>query len=190
MIRPGPQTGVSRRARRAFTFIELMAVMVILAALGSVSSFLLAGAIDGYLEAATTAHVHADLSTAVDRLAREFHSIPPYPAVSGEVAYIGSADDSELIWYDSDDDEYSVELNGTDLELAVDDGAAADLLTDVTAFTLGYRDEDDGALATPMVGTPAVDEIRRITISITVTRKGMSQSLSAEVYIRSCMSGS
>lgn len=184
------ESGAGPRARRAFTFIELMAVVVILGVLSSVSSLLLVNAIDGYLEAATTAQVHSDLSIAMDRLAREFRRIPPYPTVPGAVPYIGFADVSTVTWYDEDADAYNVALNGTDLELAADGGAAADLLTDVTAFTLAYADEDDDPLATPMLNSPAVDPIRRITIDITVTRKGMSQSLSAKVYVRSCMSGS
>lgn len=180
---------IRRRTRRAFTFVELMAVIVILGTLGATSSILLASAIDSYVEAATRAQMHAELSVAVDRVAREFRRIALAPSVPGIAPDVSNCTASGMMWNDLDSDAYELLLSGSNLLLSSDGGASAHLLTDVTAMTLTYADEDDANLPPPMVASPATDPIRRIGISITVTRKGISETLSTKVYIRSCMSG-
>jgi hypothetical protein len=167
----------------------MMAVVAILGVLGSTTALMLANAVEAYRVSATRAQAHSDLSTAIDRVVREISRIPPYPTVPGAVPWIGTAGTQQLTWYDAAGDAYSLSLSGTALVLAADGGAASDLLTDVSAFTMSYFDEDDAALGTPMSGSPAVDEIRRVMVSLGITRSGLTESLAAKVYIRSCMSG-
>ncbi|MCI0631635.1 MAG: type II secretion system GspH family protein, partial [Phycisphaerales bacterium] len=57
-----------RPARRlGFTLVEVLATIAIIGAIGSVASLTLLSALDGYVDAATQAQLHSELSIAVDR---------------------------------------------------------------------------------------------------------------------------
>ena len=70
MRRPGQND-----VRSAFTLIESMATVSVLAILGSITSFLVLDAVDGYTDASNSAQLHAELSIALDRAARELRMI-------------------------------------------------------------------------------------------------------------------
>ena len=91
-------------------------------------------------------------------------------------------------WSDSDADSYTLSLSGADLLLAVDGGAAAVLLADVTAFSVQTYDEDDAALADSLSGV-ACDPIRRVALDVTLQRHSVSETLRTKLFIRSTMSG-
>ena len=74
------------------------------------------------------------------------------------------------------------------LELQVDGGVSAALLRDVSAFEIQTFDESDTALAASLAGVQC-NPIRRIRITLTVTRFGVSVTLRTKVFIRSTMSG-
>ncbi|MCP3905414.1 MAG: prepilin-type N-terminal cleavage/methylation domain-containing protein, partial [Planctomycetes bacterium] len=64
------------RVRRAFTLVEAMVTMVVLAAIGSVASGLVLDSVDDYLTARTRGQLHAELSIAMDRIMRDLRKIP------------------------------------------------------------------------------------------------------------------
>jgi hypothetical protein len=167
-----------------------MATIAVLATLGSIASFLVLDAVDGYTEAATSAQLHAELSIAMDRTMREIRKIEPDTLAGGVAPNITStnAADDSIQWEDEAADAYSLYKSGSDLMLEVDGGGAALLLSNVTAFTVQTYDEDDGALANPLTGA-ACDDIRRVALTVAVQRNGIAESLRAKVFIRSMMSG-
>ena len=176
--------------RKGFTLIEALAVIVVLGVLGSIAASLVGEYGRQYSETATLADIHAELSTTLDRLVREFRAIP-FDSDAGQVAAdirLGSA--AQLRWGDAN----HVRLNSSNLEYSSDLTNYAVLLGDVSAFTLQYYDESD----TPLLSDPsdtltegAADtmSVRRISISLTVTRNGVSDTLSAKVFLRSTMAG-
>ena len=178
------------RRRRAFTLIESMATVAVLATLGSIASFLILNAVDGYSGAANSAQLHAELSIAMDRAIREMRKIEPDSGASGVAPNIASinAADNNIQWTDADSDAYSLYKSGSNLMLEVDGAGPAVLLSDVTAFTVLTYDQDDNPLAAPMSGA-ACDDIRRVALNVTVQRNGVSESLRTRVFIRSMMSG-
>ncbi|MHC4101610.1 MAG: prepilin-type N-terminal cleavage/methylation domain-containing protein [Planctomycetota bacterium] len=177
--------------RRAFTLIESMATISVLAVLGSIASFLILDSVDGYTEAATSAQLHAELSIAMDRAMREIRKIeldagattPPGPNITD----INAAGDN-IQWTNTAVEAHSLYKSGSDLMLEVEGGGAAVLLSDVTAFAVQTYDEDDGPLANPLTGA-ACDDIRRVQLNVTIQRNGASESLRTKVFIRSTMSG-
>jgi prepilin-type N-terminal cleavage/methylation domain-containing protein len=181
---------LSRRCRRAFTLIESMATVAVLATLGSIASFLILDAVDGYSVADTSAQLHAELSIAMDRALREIRKIEPDDGagvVAPNITDINAAGNN-IQWTDSDSDAYSLYQSGSDLMLEVDGGGAALLLSDVTAFSVQTYDEDDGVLANPLTGA-ACDDIRRVVLDLTVQRNAVTESLRTKIFIRSMMSG-
>ncbi|MHC4429357.1 MAG: pilus assembly FimT family protein [Planctomycetota bacterium] len=178
------------RRRRAFTLIESMATIAVLATLGSIASFLILDAVDGYSEAATSAQLHAELSIAMDRALREVRKIEPDTGAAGVAPNITNvnAANNNIQWTDSGSDAYSLYQSGSSLMLEIDGGGPAVLMSDVTAFTVLTYDEDNGALATPLSGA-ACDDIRRVALNVTVNRNGVTESLRTRIFIRSMMSG-
>jgi prepilin-type N-terminal cleavage/methylation domain-containing protein len=181
---------VQPRRRRAFTLIESMATVAVLATLGSIASFLVLDAVDGYSETATSALLHAELSIALDRATRELRKIEPDAGAAGVAPNVTNvnAADNDIQWTDSDSDAYSLYQSGSSLMLEVDGGGPAVLLDDLAAFTVLTYDEDNGPLAAPLTGA-ACDDIRRIALNVTVQRNGVTESLRTRVFIRSMMSG-
>ena len=172
------------RRRFGFTLIEVVATIVILAAIGTVASNILLTASDGYLDAAGTAQLHNELSIATDRLAREFRQIDLDNDADDIAPDIDEVTASSMTWHTDS----SVALNGTTLQFVEAGGAAATLLTDVTAFSITTHDEDNDPLAATLSGDQC-DAIRRIEITVTQTRFGVSETLRARVFLRSTMSG-
>ncbi len=179
-----------RYSRRAFTLIESMATIVVLATMGSVASFLILDAVDGYTSAGNSAQLHAELSIAMDRAVRELRSIPvDAGAPAAGSPDITSVTTSAIDWEDTGGDAYqlSYDSGAKQLTLAIDGGGPAILLSDVTACTISTYDEDNTPLAASLSGD-ACDPIRRVQIVVTLQRGGVSESLRVRTYIRSTMS--
>ena len=180
------------RRRGGFTLIEAMATITVLSILGSMASFLIVDAVDGYVEAATSSQLHAELAIALDRLTREIRKIdndetagPTDPDIDS-VTQAGTED--AMTWTDSDGDAYSLSKTGSNLMLAVDGEAAAVLLSDVTAFAISVYNRDNDAVVGDISGTDC-DPIRRVLLDVTLSRQNVTESLRSKVFIRSTMSG-
>lgn len=170
------------RSRRCngFTLVEMIATITVLSVIGTVASGIILHAADGYLDASTTAQLHSELSVAMDRAVRELRKIP----LASGVPAIDAVTATSITW----STDYSLALSGNDLNLTLDGGAAAVLLSDVTALTIQTYDEDNAALAASLAGA-ACDPIRRIELNLTVERYGVSDSLRTRIFVRSTMSG-
>ncbi len=181
------------RRRGGFTLIEALATITVLSILGSMASFLIVDAVDGYVGAVTSAQLHAELAIALDRLTREIRKIdndetagPTDPDIDS-VTQVGLED--AMTWTDSLDRTYSLSKSGSDLMLKVEsEAAAAVLLSDVTAFAISVYDQDDGVIAGD-ISNGACDPIRRVLLDVTLSRQNVTESLRSKVFIRSTMSG-
>ncbi|MHC4948052.1 MAG: PulJ/GspJ family protein [Planctomycetota bacterium] len=169
--------------RRGFTLIELIATIVVLSALGTVASSILLNATDGYLAATTGAQLHTEASIALDRIARELRKIDLDPSATGVAPDIDSVDTTLIVW----STDHSLKLGGTDL-LLEESGVTAVLLTDVSAFTVAVFDESNTALPLPR-SAAGCDPIRRVLVTITLTRSGVTATLRGKVFLRSTMTG-
>ena len=168
-----------------------MATVVVLGVLGSAASFLVLDAVDGYVDAATRAQLHAELSIALDHAVREIRKIELDSTAVGEVApNIFSIEPTKLVWKDSVPADYELSLSGTDLQLKVPPAGLATLMTNVTDLTIkGYDDGVDPDTEVGPCPPPVCGTIRRIAVEVTAERGGISESLRFKVFIRSTMSG-
>lgn len=170
-----------RPVRRAFTLVELIATMAILAALGSVISVIVSTSVNGYTRASTNAQLHSELSIALDRIDQMLRFIPPSAAGDPDISSVTA---TSITWSTN----WALTLSGTQLLLSEAGGPSSILLKDVSAFSVTAYDQSNTALAASLSGG-ACDSIRRIRVSITLTRSGVSETLRTKVFIRSMMSG-
>ncbi|MHC5029028.1 MAG: type II secretion system protein [Planctomycetota bacterium] len=186
-------SGISRNRRRppgrgGFTLVEAVACMAILAVLAVISSNLIMASVETLLDSSVRCQLHNELSIALDRLVRETRNIERDASASGKAPDIDNVTAASLVWTDSDDHAYSVSLSGSDLMLVADGGTAAILLSDVDSLAIETYDRGNAALAATLSGE-SCDAIRRVRITVTMTRQGVTESLSAYTFIRSMLSG-
>ncbi|MCH7545815.1 MAG: type II secretion system protein [Planctomycetes bacterium] len=175
-------------SRRGFTLIEAIATIVLLSILGTFGSLVILNSTEGYIDASTVSQLHAELSISLDRIVRELRKIELDSGAAGVAPDIDSVTTTSIAWRDSDGDAYSLSLSGANLLLAVNGGASNILLSDVTGFSLDTYDESNAQLSSSLSGV-ACDPIRRVEISITLTRQSVSETLGTKLLIRSTMSG-
>ncbi len=174
--------------RRGFTLIESMAAVAVLAILASIASHLLVENVGRCLDASSAAQLHAEVSVALDRITRELRRIDLDAGAGGVAPDIESVETDSIAWEDTDGDDYELAENAGTLTLQVNGGATALLLSDVTACTITAFDEDNTQLGASLSGA-GCDPIRRLLVSVTVQRNGVSETLRTRVFIRSTMEG-
>ncbi len=175
------------RTARAFTLVESIAAMVVVGFVATIGAQLTLRASRDYVEAARGAELHATLSNAIDRLDRDLREIRLDPDAADIGPDIDSLTASSITW-DTAGGTCSVSLSGTQLRLAEDGDSAVALLDDVSAFTVAAYNDAGSALTLPLSGN-ACDAIRRIQITITVTRDGRSDTLRTRVFLRATLAG-
>lgn len=174
----------ARNMRRGFTLVEAIATIVILAIIGSIASVIILTAVDGYVDAATTAQLHIEASTAMDRIVRELRRVGLDGGAVGVAPDINDVTPTSITWGANGE----LSLTGNKLQLTTSGPPLGDLLEDVSAFTIQTYDEDNATLAATLTGA-ACDPIRRIELGLTLQRSGVSTSLRTRLFVRSTMSG-
>lgn len=168
-----------------FTLVETMAAITVLAVLGSIASFLLVPAVSGLNHAATEAQIHTELSMAMDRIERELRSVPldadALPEIAPDVASMTSA---TMNW----SEEWSLSLVNSEVWLDSGDGTPRRLLSDVHDFVLEAFDESDSAVTLPCSGAEC-HGVRRVRVTATVERSGITHMLRTKIFLRSTVQG-
>lgn len=173
-----------RRSQAGFTLVEAISTIVVLAALGVGLYGVMINVTNGYTSASVTAQLHSELSIAMDRITRELHNIPVDSGAGMLASDIDMVTFTSIDWSGNN----NLSLSGTDLELTINGGTAAVLLSNVTALTIQTYEESNIPLAGTMIGI-GCDFIRRVSISITLTRHGVSETLRTKVFLRCTVSG-
>jgi hypothetical protein len=172
------------RARRAFTLVETICAIVVVATVGSVSSGIIYSAIQSYRDASTKAQLSDDCSAAMDRLTKALWSIPRDTSAAVVAPLISNVTASSISWNTN----WTLTLSGTQLLLTEAGGTPTSILDNVASFNVACYDQNNTALGANLSGA-ATQSIRRIQIQISVTRQGQTETLRTRVFIRSLMSG-
>ena len=170
--------------RRGFTIIEAIATMTVLAAIGSVTSVIIHTTMDSYTAGSVSAQLHSELSITMDRIMRALRKIPRDSGASGTAPNIDSVSATSITW----DTDYTLGLSGTNVIYTEDGGTPTVLQSNVTAFGIQAYNESNTAMAATLSGTNC-DPIRRLLITITVQRNGVTESLRAKLFVRETMVG-
>jgi prepilin-type N-terminal cleavage/methylation domain-containing protein len=170
--------------RRGFTLVEAVAAMSIIAALGSVGSAFIYSGISSARNAYASLQLHEEASSALERIVRELRRIP-LDGSAGTIAPTISAVTATSISYGTNS---SLTLNGGSI-VYVDSGTpAATLLSGVTSFDIQCSDESNTPMNASLSGS-ACYPIRRIQVTITCARDGISETVRTRVFIRGAMKG-
>ena len=168
--------------RQAFTLVEMLAAVVILGTLGTITASIMMRTASVNADTLLAQQVHSDLEAALERVDRLLREIPAKP--SATTPYITSLAPTALVLGDGT----TLALSGTDLQLTEPGQSAVTLLSDVSALSIAATNDVNTALAASLAGS-ACDEVRRISASITVTRGGVSDTLRTKVFVRCALSG-
>lgn len=176
-----------QRLRRGFTLVESIAVITVLAVIGSLLSTLLLVSSTAYHDVSIGGQLHMEAGAALDRIVREFRQIGAVDnGQGGLMPDISAATTHDVHW--SSDSSLSTNAGGQ-LILRLG-GVDSVLATDVTSLDLDYLDEAAASLLTGhQVSSENLMSIRRISISITLTRSGVSDTLHTRLFLRSVMEG-
>jgi prepilin-type N-terminal cleavage/methylation domain-containing protein len=174
------------RSRPGFTLIEAIATISILATLSVISSRLILESSARYSDTTVRAELNTRASGAMQRIVHELRSMqknsttivpsidPAFSATS--VTFNNTSGVATTISYDPAGGSIFITIGGT----------TSTLLSNCSAFVLAYADKDNAAVSPG----GSRDNIRRVSITITTTQAGVSETIRTRVYIRAMMSGS
>jgi prepilin-type N-terminal cleavage/methylation domain-containing protein len=166
-----------------FTLVEAIVAMVVVATLGTIASGLIFSGVASYEGAYTRAALHEGASAALERICAELRACPRDAGAGEPAPLISSVSPTSIDWSTS-----SLSLSGSTLLLSHSGGPAAPLLQNVAGLTIQCFDESNGALAARVSGA-ATRAIRRVSITLSVERAGLTDTLRTRVFIRSLMLG-
>jgi len=175
---------ISRARARGFTLVEAIATITIIATIMAVVSRVIFVSVDAYAAATTRAELNAALSSAMERVCAELRQIP---LVSGGSAApdLASVSATSITWSTNS----TLALTRSNLTLAIAGGSASTLLNNVTALSLTCYDESNAALAATLSGS-ACTPVRRVEITLSSQRDGITETLRTRVFLRSQIAGS
>lgn len=187
-----PAPAPSRKAptsRRAFTLVEAITTLVVIALIGVAASRVLFQAFQALDHASTRTDLANTVASAMERISGEFRtmqaatgSTPPTPDITACTA-------SSITFRNTSNATRTITLSGSNLVLTGSAAATQTIASNVTAFTVQTYDAANSALpATPSAGQR--DTIRRVQITITAsatnTGGSISETLRTKIYLR-CM---
>lgn len=176
-------TGVGR-ARRGFTLIEAISTLLIVATLGVVSSGAIYRAARSFSGGAVQAQLSSEASSALDVIVRELQGIAAYDA-SGTIApQITSVSPTAIVYSTNS----TISYDGSTVWLTLSGGTARALIQNVSAFSISAFDQSNGALSSTLSGV-GVLPVRRLSVSLTVSRFGESETLRTRVFLRAMAHG-
>lgn len=168
---------------RGFTLVEAIATISIVAIVGMVSARLMMAGADGYAATAARAELTNSASAAMERMAIAIREIPQRASVSPIEPAISSVTATSIAW----DGDMAIAASGGVLQLTVA-GVASTLAADVSAFSVETFDESNVPLSGSLSGD-ACDAVRRVQITLTLSRHGVSETLRSRFFLRCMISG-
>lgn len=171
---------------RAFTLIELMAAVVILGAIGTVSASVLWQSLDSYADTAAAADLQSEQASALERITRAIQAIGLDPDEATVCPHITQVKSNSIDWRDAHDRAYELKTTAGRLTLKEADGPAVTLLEGVTNFRVRTYDQSNVQLADNLNHIQS-HNVRRVSLEITTQGHGRSVTLRTKVFIRSMM---
>jgi type II secretory pathway pseudopilin PulG len=189
--RPGRATTNPKSAirNRAFTLIEAITTLVVIALIGGAASRIIFQAFQALDHATTRADLSSQLASGMERLIGEIRTMQIESGSNPPVPDIISCSASSFSFRNTSAATRTISLSGSNLVISGSAASTQTIATGVTAFTVQTYDESNAALpASPSAAQ--IDTIRRIQFTITAssTNTGgtITETLRTKVFVR-CM---
>jgi prepilin-type N-terminal cleavage/methylation domain-containing protein len=166
--------------RRGFTLVEAIATIVILGSVMAVCARVISTATAAYTSSATRAEMHAELSSAMERIMLELRSCRI--GTGGTFGPDISAVNAAGVTWTTPSGTRQLSVSAGSLILTMN-GAGAPLAMDITSFSVQAFDQSNTALSATLNGSECVP-IRRIEITISATRQGVTETLRSRTFLR------
>jgi type II secretory pathway pseudopilin PulG len=183
-----PPTSHFRR-RPAFTLIEAITTLVIIALIGTAASRILFQAFQALDNASTRTDLANTVASAMERVAGEIRTMEIKSGSSPATPDITACTASSITFKNTSAATRTISLSGSTIVITGSAATTQSIASGVTAFTIQTYDSSNTALpASPSAAQ--IDTIRRIQITITAsvtnTSGTISETLRTKVYLR-CM---
>ncbi len=160
----------------------MLAAVVVLATLGTISASLMMRTASVNADTMIAQQIHSDLVSTLERVERLLREIP---AQSGSTnPNITSLSATSLVLGNGT----ALTLSGTNLQLTEPGQSAVTLLGNVSALSITAFSDVNAALGASLSGSQC-NSIRRVALSMTVTRQGVSDTLRTKVFLRCALAG-
>lgn len=179
----------SSRSSGAFTLVELISTIVISSIICGSASMLLWNAAQQRSEIAARAELVDEGAAALEMLVRYFRDITqnecpgnPTPCLNGN-AQVTSATPTEMHWGN-----YGVRQSGSELQMTADNGANWRALSaDLSSLQFVYYNRLGQDLQTQVPPGNGPASMRRIVITLTLSRASQTVILRTGIYLRNFM---
>jgi len=161
-----------------------MTAIVVVSFLMISTANIIFASVDSYLASAARSRLTADLSVAMEQASAALRDIPLDSSQAGAVPAISAVSASSLNW----SADSSLTLSGTSLVLNTA-GTPRTLMSGVTSFALAAWNDAGSALSLPLSGA-GCQQVRRVELTISASRSGVSETLRTRVFLRNLIEGS
>lgn len=173
--------------RRAFTLVEAVSTIVILGVLSVVSTRLIGEGARQYAQGASRAELSDEMGTAMERIVTELRQMQAMGGSDPVCPDFNSIASGAISWND-DNGERDLTFSAGQLT-STDNGTTTVLLSGVTSCVFRAYDENNVALAASLPTPDDCADVRRLEITLTVSREGVSETIRTRVFFRCCMAG-
>ncbi len=192
MVRAGSQDSrreTIRNSRAGFTLIELVVSISVSVIICGTSGSLLWNATQQRSEVSARAELIDQGASAMEIMARYLKEIPqnecsgnPTPCLAGH-AQVSSASTTQILW-----GTYGFRKSGSTLQMTSNSGTTwYTLCTDVSALAFTYYNRTSQNLLALASPNDEPQNMRRITISLTLNRTNQTAKLQTGVFLRNFM---
>jgi hypothetical protein len=170
---------------RAFTLVEAITTLVILALIGGAASRIVFQSFSALNDASTRNDMHNQLAAAMERISAELRTMEIKASSNPATPDITACTASALTFKNTSAATRTISLSGSALVITGDAAATQTIASGVSAFTIQAYDASNAALpASPSAAQ--IDTIRRIQVTITATSGSMTETIRSKLFLR-CM---
>lgn len=174
----------SARQSRGFTLVEMLGAMTIVGVAGLAATTVATRAVADVRDASTAWSLHQDTAAALDRIVQEVRAVAKDATTGGPAVSLLSATQITLA---SGVGIQFIDATGSTpgrIDLT-SGGTTSTLLSNVTSMSVSVLSGTGTALPLPLSTALAAATARRITITLSATRNGVTETLRTSIYLRS-----
>jgi prepilin-type N-terminal cleavage/methylation domain-containing protein len=173
------------RPRRAFTLVEAITTLVVLAIVAGAASRIIYQTFGALNDASTRTDMQNQLAAAMERISIELRTIQIKSGSNPATPDITACTAPSISFNNTAGAARTVALSGSNLQITGNAASTQTIASGITSFTIQTYDTSNAALpASPTAGQIAT--IRRIQVTITATSGSMTETLRSKFFVR-CM---